>query len=456
MAALFARGPAPQRRPDHRRHRRGRRPRQTGRRRRDRAGQTVPPAGGHPRVPDRGRPAARPRSTSPTVPPGTRSWRPRSGPGSAPRWAGRCSRGVRPGPEGPAGAVLVHRPKLPVGDHRGRRVRPDVLPGQVGVRAVGDRPPAVAEQIRPPTTPPSPTSWAGWSGRPRYTRGGHARGAAARHHRPARRGVRPPRLPRRRPGPAHPRRGLATRSGPDPTDPGPVAGPGRPGAVQGHRRRVGAVQHPPRGRAAPPARGDVRSPAPTPTRPRPPANGPSGRSPASPEELSETLVAAAGARSTCAGAALAVAFQADHGRPPTPVEALKLAQQATLETRDAKHEPRSEAQQRATWRAEAAQVLGSPDRVDSSSGTSPRRAGRSAAPPPPAGAVAGAPGRRARRPGAGSGRGGPVDVAGVARPLRSGTAGARQRHPPVSSRGRRRAGRPDRAPGRCTRPGPSR
>jgi hypothetical protein len=28
-------------------------------------------------------------------------------------------------------------------------------------------------------------------------------------------------------------------------------------------------------------------------------------------------------------------------RPPTPVEALHLAQQATLETRDAKHEPRS-------------------------------------------------------------------------------------------------------------------
>jgi DNA primase catalytic core len=45
------------------------------------------------------------------------------------------------------------------------------------------------------------------------------------------------------------------------------------------------------------------------------------------------------------------------------VEALKLAQQATLETRDAKHEPRSEAQQRSAWRAEAAQALGSPRRV---------------------------------------------------------------------------------------------
>ena len=56
---------------------------------------------------------------------------------------------------------------------------------------------------------------------------------------------------------------------------------------------------------------------------------------------------------------LAATFQAEHGRPPTPIEAIKLAQQATLETRDAKHAPRSEAQQRRTWRAEAAETLGS-------------------------------------------------------------------------------------------------
>ena len=55
---------------------------------------------------------------------------------------------------------------------------------------------------------------------------------------------------------------------------------------------------------------------------------------------------------------LAAAFQARHARVPTPVEALKLAQQATLETREAKHEPRTEAEQRATWRAEAASILG--------------------------------------------------------------------------------------------------
>ena len=55
---------------------------------------------------------------------------------------------------------------------------------------------------------------------------------------------------------------------------------------------------------------------------------------------------------------LAIQFQDDHGRPPTPVEALHLGQQATLETRDAKHEPRSLAEQRATWLGGAAAVLG--------------------------------------------------------------------------------------------------
>ena len=34
---------------------------------------------------------------------------------------------------------------------------------------------------------------------------------------------------------------------------------------------------------------------------------------------------------------LAIQFQNDHGRPPTPAEVLHLAQQATLDTRDAKH-----------------------------------------------------------------------------------------------------------------------
>src|SRR5215218_6572468 len=70
---------------------------------------------------------------------------------------------------------------------------------------------------------------------------------------------------------------------------------------------------------------------------------------------------------------LAIQFQNDHGRPPTPVEALHLAQQATLETRDAKHEPRSPAEQRASWLGEAAAVLGSPETVASMVRTVSRR-----------------------------------------------------------------------------------
>ncbi|HUO36904.1 MAG TPA: MobF family relaxase, partial [Mycobacterium sp.] len=57
-------------------------------------------------------------------------------------------------------------------------------------------------------------------------------------------------------------------------------------------------------------------------------------------------------------AELSKQFQAAHGREPTSVEAIALAQQATLESREAKHEPRSMAEQRHTWRAEAVGVLG--------------------------------------------------------------------------------------------------
>jgi DNA primase catalytic core len=55
---------------------------------------------------------------------------------------------------------------------------------------------------------------------------------------------------------------------------------------------------------------------------------------------------------------LSAAFQRDHGRPPTPVEEIALAQQATLETRDDKHDPRTLAEQRTTWRTQALEVLG--------------------------------------------------------------------------------------------------
>jgi conjugative relaxase-like TrwC/TraI family protein len=60
---------------------------------------------------------------------------------------------------------------------------------------------------------------------------------------------------------------------------------------------------------------------------------------------------------------LAADFQSNHGRPPAPVESLHLAQQATLETRQAKHQPRSLAEQRKAWCGQAAEVLGGPDAV---------------------------------------------------------------------------------------------
>ncbi|SFP63487.1 DNA primase, catalytic core [Geodermatophilus dictyosporus] len=60
---------------------------------------------------------------------------------------------------------------------------------------------------------------------------------------------------------------------------------------------------------------------------------------------------------------LATGFQDEHGRTPTAPEAIALAQRATLETREAKHEPRSLAEQRATWRRQALGVLGGPAAV---------------------------------------------------------------------------------------------
>jgi DNA primase catalytic core len=62
--------------------------------------------------------------------------------------------------------------------------------------------------------------------------------------------------------------------------------------------------------------------------------------------------------------ALSAEFHARHSRPPTAVEAISLADQAALETRDAKHAPRSEVEQRANWRREAEAVMGGPAEVD--------------------------------------------------------------------------------------------
>jgi hypothetical protein len=63
-------------------------------------------------------------------------------------------------------------------------------------------------------------------------------------------------------------------------------------------------------------------------------------------------------RSTPRRGALTAEFQREHGRPPTPVEAIEIAQQATLQTRQGKREPISEAEQRTQWRREAADLVG--------------------------------------------------------------------------------------------------
>ncbi|MFG2447555.1 MobF family relaxase [Nocardia fluminea] len=65
-----------------------------------------------------------------------------------------------------------------------------------------------------------------------------------------------------------------------------------------------------------------------------------------------------------ATAKLSAKFQADHGREPTALELVSLSQQATLSTRASKHAARSNAEQRATWRADAIAVLGSEAAVE--------------------------------------------------------------------------------------------
>ena len=63
-------------------------------------------------------------------------------------------------------------------------------------------------------------------------------------------------------------------------------------------------------------------------------------------------------------AELAAMFQSEHGRPPTEAEAIALAKRATLETRAAKHEPRSYHEQRAAWRQQATEVVGGERRIE--------------------------------------------------------------------------------------------
>ncbi|MEV3965213.1 MobF family relaxase [Nocardia sp. NPDC050193] len=60
---------------------------------------------------------------------------------------------------------------------------------------------------------------------------------------------------------------------------------------------------------------------------------------------------------------LTALFQRELRREPTPGEVYDLAERATLETRPAKHQRRSLAEQRRTWRTEATQILGGREAV---------------------------------------------------------------------------------------------
>ena len=67
---------------------------------------------------------------------------------------------ARPGPARRPRAVRDDRQAVPAEDHRGGRVRPDLLPGEVGQHPVGDRPTARSRRRSSwPTTRPSPTPW---------------------------------------------------------------------------------------------------------------------------------------------------------------------------------------------------------------------------------------------------------------------------------------------------------
>ena len=132
-------------------------------------------------------------------------------------------------------------------------------------------------------------------------------------------------------------------------------------------------------------------------------------------------------------AELAAAFTRDHGRPPGRVEMLQLAQQATLETRDAKHEPRTLAEQRTVWRTEAIDTIGGPKRIDAMIGQVLNPAADADACRD--GGVAGPD----RGPGARDGGGASGDVAVLASVGRNPTADPRRQYPSRRPAGRGRS-----------------
>ena len=151
----------------------------------------------------------------------------------------------------------------PPADHRGRRLRPDLHPGEVGLDAVGARRPRHrrAGRGRPPRCGRAHAGVAGDS-EVLFTRRGRggvqqvkARGliAAQFTHRDA------------RSGDPHLHTHVAVSNKVQDLTGRWLAVDGRV-ALQGQRHPLGDVQHPPRGRAHRPARGAVREPPPRSTR----------------------------------------------------------------------------------------------------------------------------------------------------------------------------------------------
>ncbi len=166
---------------------------------------------------------------------------------------------ARPRPRGRGRADDVRRQGVAAGTGAGGRVRPDVLTGEVSLDSVGPRPTGDRQAgggCAPRGSARDPGD-AGGRGRVHPCRQG--RHPPGPRHRPDRGGLRPPRLPHRGPGPAHPRRSL--KQGAVPARGGrAVADPGRADAVQGQGDGVRALQHPPRGRPRRAPRRPLRRP----------------------------------------------------------------------------------------------------------------------------------------------------------------------------------------------------
>ena len=158
----------------------------------------------------------------------------------------------RPGAGGRDGAARRNRPLVEEVAGHGGRLRPGVLPTEVGLGAVGVGGPAGrrADRTLPPGRRPRRplVSGAGCVVHPDRDR----RGPAGRHPRHDRRRVRAPRLPRRRPGPAHPRRGR--EQGPSPRR--EMAGDRRTDLLQIARRHLRNLRRP---RPCAPQRGPLAS-----------------------------------------------------------------------------------------------------------------------------------------------------------------------------------------------------